>query len=382
MTDHDIDKKQENTGASQEGSGQEKIGKKRISSLKDIRRRKTRRRRIILIAVLAVLIVGGYFLISTRRAASASAELAAAQAGSAYTVTTRTYREEVEISGNVEPIKSGNLFFRTTGEVKEVYVDEGDTVSPGDVVAKLRIQTKEYELAQLEYELEQAQFDGSRKQIELLKMRKELLLDDIQNSYLKAGIRGIVSKVNIEPGDLVSASGAEPAVRVIDTSSLKTTVEVDEFDINSVRAGQRVELIFDALGSAVTVAGRVRHVPLEGSVTGQGIAVKMVEIVIDNPPESISPSYTFSGVIIAGDRQEILTFPQTFLVRVNDTQRVLKQREDGTTEPVTVRTAYFEAGLVRLLSGNLSEGDVIVRQAADRTGRSPFAFQRPPGAGR
>lgn len=356
---------------------------KRVKSLQDIRKRKSRRKRIIFLAVLVLAVGGGYFFFSSRQQQAAEAALAAAQASAEYTVDSRMFREEVEISGNVMPVKSENLFFRTSGEVKEVFAEEGDLVEKGDPVAKLRLQAKELELAQLEYDIEQARFAGSRKQIELLEMRRELVLEDISNAYLRAGISGVVSRVTIEAGDIVGSSVSEPAVRIIDNSSFKATVEVDEFDINAVRVGQSAELVFDALGSGTVVKGRVSSIPLEGSVTGQGIAVKNIELIIDDPPASVSPSYTFSGVIVAGDRQQVLTFPQDFVVRDNSTQRVIKKTGDAERTSVEVSTVYFESGLVRLVSGDIAEGDVIIRQAARSTGMSsPFAIGGPPGGRR
>ncbi len=372
----DIDKEQEKTGKPEPGKS------KSPRSVKDNRKRKARRRRITALILLVLLIGGGFYFFNARRQAAETAAQAAARSSSTYTVTSRTFREEVEISGNVEPVHSEDLFFRTTGEVREVLVETGDRVSPGDVVAVLRMRTKEYELASLDYEIEQARFDSSIKRLELLEMQRELLLEDIDNSYLKAGISGVISRVNIDPGDLVSASASVPSVRIIDDSALKSVVEVDEFDINKVSRGQPVELIFDALGSRNMVRGTVHTVPLEGVVTSQGIAVKEVEIRIENPPANVSPSYTFSGVIVASDEQQILAFPQNFLISSEGTQRVLVQRDDGEVEQVTVRTAYFESGLVRLISGDIEAGDQLILQGLDRTGgNSSFRFG-PPGVRR
>ncbi len=351
--------------------------KKRINSVKDIRRRKQRKRRITaLVLILGIAIIAGMGVIIRQRLVR-EAEAAAAGQTASHTVSTMTFREEVDISGNVEALKSENLVFRSAGEVKRVSVKVGDRVIAGQVLAELRTEGKEYELAELDYQIEQARFNGTPRQLELLEKRRELLVDDLSRMKLAASMGGVVSQVNIDPGDLVSSSVSAPAVRVIDISSLKAQVEVDEFDINLVRVGQQVELIFDALGSGIRIPGMVSSVPLEGRVTGQGIAVKQVEITIPDPPPTIAPSYTFSGIIIAGERKEILTVPQDFIVRQEDgSQAVHKRLPSGETVPVTLQTAYHEAGMLRILSGDLKEGDVIERQA--RITRSfPFDFGPP-----
>ncbi|GEM_PF-6208809 len=368
------------THTEQESPEKKDSRKKRINSVKDIRKRKTRKKRIITIVVLVALVGGGYLFFSYRQRAAAAAAEAEARATASHEVTSRIYREEVEVSGNVVPYSSENLFFKISGEVRDVFVEEGDYVSAGDEIAVLKKAAKEYELAQLEFEIEQARHDGSSKQLELLNMRKDLLEDEIKHTTLKAGISGRVSRVNIEPGDMVGTSPADPAVRIVDVTSMKATVEVDEFDINKVEIGQEAELIFDALGSGHPVTAQVYSIPLEGTVTGQGIAVKEIDLVIDDPPPTISPAYTFSGVIIASEEETVLTFPQNFIEHENDTEYVNKRRNDELVQ-VEVETAYFEAGNVRLISGDIEEGDILMRTAAAASGANTF-MMGPPGGRR
>ena len=63
----------------------------------------------------------------------------------------------VQFSGRVAPVVEEEMFFRTTGRVRNVYVERNEIVTPGQVLADLEIDNLERDLASKLLELERAE---------------------------------------------------------------------------------------------------------------------------------------------------------------------------------------------------------------------------------
>lgn len=76
-----------------------------------------------------------------------------------YTVQQGTVVEDLTFTGRVSPVDEAELYFRTNGRVLKVYVDRGDAVQTGDLLAELDVQALYRQLTQAELALETAQTD-------------------------------------------------------------------------------------------------------------------------------------------------------------------------------------------------------------------------------
>jgi RND family efflux transporter MFP subunit len=76
--------------------------------------------------------------------------------------------EEIQFSGRVAPVIQESLFFRTSGRVRNVYVEEGDTVTAGQVIADLEfLDDLERQLATDQLSLRRAEIYVENAQIAL-----------------------------------------------------------------------------------------------------------------------------------------------------------------------------------------------------------------------
>ena len=66
-------------------------------------------------------------------------------------------RRSIEAFGQIAPIQSVELSFTTSGAVAEVFVQEGDSVKAGDLIARLRNDSLQADVAQAEAGLDAAQ---------------------------------------------------------------------------------------------------------------------------------------------------------------------------------------------------------------------------------
>ncbi|OHD73968.1 MAG: hypothetical protein A2V99_16025 [Spirochaetes bacterium RBG_16_67_19] len=356
--------------------------------------KKSRRLVLWLLAACLPVVGGGAYLWFGRQKSSSSAVGTPAT----YQVQAVIRSSAIDVTGNLEPIESEDIGFAASGKVARVYVQEGNRVRAGDLIAELDDSQQRYDLASLDYKLEKARISGSKSELELLELERKMKQVDLQEKKVWTTISGFVSDVDVREGEYVKA-GEEisPIARVIDLSALKSEVEIDELDVPSVKVGQKVVFHIDALPD-LEVTGRVSLLPLEGRVTTEGIAVLDAEVRIDNPPKSLLPGYSFSARILAGEDERLLVLDEKALQKVGGRSYVLllpaaPERAQAALQPERreVKTAAYETGQVRVLEG-LSEGDVVLAAAAAATGEgraagrqsanplSIFGFRAPGGA--
>jgi multidrug efflux pump subunit AcrA (membrane-fusion protein) len=264
-----------------------------------------------------------YFLILQPRGAGASVQEVSYEIVDVEAVTGS---DTIEISGNIEPVKSADLAFPIAGYLETVYVEEGELVESGDVVAELEDSQQRYDLAEVEMEIDTELISGTRRNLSLLELKKAMVETSLEDTRLTSTFTGLVSQINFEEGDYVKSSEAgsvdDVVVRVIDRSSMSAVVEVDELDASLLSLGQTVVFQFDAYPELI-VTGEVSFIPLEARETSQGIAVLDTEVTILDPPDEILPYFTFAGEILLTEEDENLLLPEDAVTNVGERSMVL-----------------------------------------------------------
>ena len=280
------------------------------------------------------------------------------------TVTSNTYTQVIDISGYVEPYDSQTLRFRSTGAVTGVFVKEGDHVRKGDLLASIDNTSQTAALQEIRNQAEEAALSGSVRELELLRLKEKSAENALEYTNIVAPFDGEVASVDVDEGDYFE--GGDEVITVVDRSRLKAVVEVDEIDMAYVSEGMKADLVFEAAPNETTEA-YVSYIPMLGRYTDQGIGVVDVELLIENPPESVMPGFTFEGTMAAESEVTMLLIPQNAITRSRGgSETVTVKRDDGTTETVDVRTEYLGEGLSEVLSGDIKEGDTLIVSGSSR----------------
>ncbi|MCR4675730.1 MAG: efflux RND transporter periplasmic adaptor subunit [Sphaerochaetaceae bacterium] len=275
------------------------------------------------------------------------------------------YTTSIDVSGYVAAYQTQTVQIRATGAVTAVYVKEGDKVSKGQVLATVDDSDQQYTVANLEQKLKTAQLSGTStaREIELLEMQLESANKKVDNTKAYANFDGVVISVEISEGDYYEAGST--VMTIIDNSKLKATVEVDEIDIQMVETGMALSITSDS-SPGVEIEGRVSYIPMVGRYSSQGIGVMDVEIVIDNPPQTLKPGFSFEGTIDIESEQSMLLVAQAAITTSRGVSRATKLNDDGTTETVIVQVKYLGENLYQVLSG-LNAGDKLVYSSSEST---------------
>ena len=273
-------------------------------------------------------------------------------------VISNTYTQVIDISGYVEPYDSQTLRFRSTGAVTGVFVEEGDHVSEGDLLASIDNTSQMAALQEIRNSIEEAELDGSVRELELLRLKEKAAEASLEFTDIVAPFDGEIASLDVDAGDYFE--GGDEVITIVDRSRLKATVEIDEIDMQYVSPGQEAELVFEAVPDR-TVRASVSYIPMLGRYTDQGIGVVDVEILIEDPPEGIMPGFTFEGTLANESERTMLMIPQVAITRSRGGMETVDvRRGDGSVETVEIRTQYLGEGLSEVLSGPLHEGDTLV----------------------
>lgn len=340
---------------------------KKLRDAQAARKRKKRVKSLVgwLVVILIVALVLFWFL---KMKKDSDAKIAALQNSSSsieYTVTRSKYVKSIDISGNVVAYDKQEANFRSSGAVTGVFVKVGDSVTKGQVLATIDDSSQQSNLQDIENQIAEAKISGSTRQLELLELKKKNAEEQLSYTTLTANFDGIVSKVSIAENDYVSAGTT--VITVIDISRLKTTVEIDEVDMQYIENDLTATLSFDSLPGQ-SVAAYVSYIPMEGRYTSSGIGVVDVELTIDNPPSGLRTGYTFTGSIDMEQDVEMLLVPSSSV----STERggktyVTVRKADGSTEKRNVTVSYLGEGFSQVLSG-LKEGETVTYRSSSSEG--------------
>jgi HlyD family secretion protein len=117
-----------------------------------------------------------------------------------------------------------------------------------------------------------------------LEARQRLAEGQLALSFLRAPFDGVIARVDLEPGEVVSLFGVQSgvgAIEIADLSEIWVRIDVPEDRIGSVALGESAEVAVDAVGPAPLRAAVVEIAPVADR---QSNTVKVAVRVLDPPP--------------------------------------------------------------------------------------------------
>lgn len=200
-------------------------------------------------------------------------------------LTSRSFTHYIDLQGHVDAEDISYISPRGMGgQVKALFIKQGDYVKKGDLVLKLDdalarqgvanarqgvegVKTQ-LELARNLYQRQKNLWDqGIGTEVQLLQAKNNV--DALQNQLKQAeegvklaeeqlaqtnvisDVSGIADLVNIKVGELFQgATAAGPQIRVVNTSNLKAVVEVPENYLSSVKKGTPVVIEIGDVGKS------------------------------------------------------------------------------------------------------------------------------------
>jgi RND family efflux transporter MFP subunit len=287
----------------------------------------------------------------------------------------RPMEEVIEVHGNLEPFMRADLVSEVSGTITELNAEEGDTVSRGEVLA--RIDDEEYRLnlqqAQSGYRVARSDYysakelynQGMKSKSELDKLRKSfsdaqtnLKMQKIRvgNTEVKSPFDGVVLKRNVELFKLANAM--ELFFTIADLSEYKIEITVTESEVAKIKVGQLVRIRVDAVSQGDDIfdmAGKVKKVqPMVDPLTGT------VEVEVSMPSENPAlKTGMFSRLkIVTSVYDSALVVPRKAIVSEANKDYVWIAKGEKAKR-VEIKPGLRDEDGVQILSG-VDEGDLVV----------------------
>ncbi len=178
--------------------------------------------------------------------------------------------EMVAVYSGTAPIEAheeATVVAKVGGEVRQIYVEEGDSVQAGQVLARLDGDRLRLTLAQTDANLRKLERDYKRTleladkglvpkstaentkyDLDALRAGYESARLELSYTEIRAPINGVISARKIKVGNTIGPN--EPTFTVTDLDPLLAFVHVPEKEFRKIAPGQNAEVVIDALGGA------------------------------------------------------------------------------------------------------------------------------------
>jgi RND family efflux transporter MFP subunit len=306
-------------------------------------------------------------------------------------VTATQPAQSLSLPGELDSYFQTDISPRVSAYVRRLYVDIGDHVRQGQVLADLDAPelTAALNEAFSKQKAAEAVFEGSRGSyrrlrqtartagavapLSLTQTRVQALSDSLNvvaarahyraaaqmaaYLHLTAPFAGVITDRNLSPGAAVGpGSGATlPLFKLRQLSRLRLRVAVPEAYVADLHQGGAVQFTVKSYPSR-TFTGRITR--LAGNV--QAITrSEQVEIDIPNSKEELKPGMFASASLPISRPQSSLFVPKTAVVTTAERTYVIRVA-DARTEPVTVQVGDENGGMVQVF-GKLKADDVVLK---------------------
>jgi len=255
------------------------------------------------------------------------------------------FKEVIPILGTITPFEKIELQFPEKGTVKKVYVEEGDIIHKGDILAELKEKEfilrrdyaknkyqsekalllsmqKEYEIKKSLYEKGailkeklkelELRIEAQRYKVESAKKEWELTEEVLKKIKLYSPCEGKIDKREIDEGELVTPD--VKAFTILRIDKVFAEVGITERDISKIKKGQPAQIKVEAYPEEV-FEGKVRNIlpSLKGS--SRTLTLK-IEIDNERYNYQLLPGMFLRGEIIIEEFKNAYLVPKNALVEI------------------------------------------------------------------
>jgi len=268
----------------------------------------------------------------------------------------RKFVHYITQNGSVEAVKSAFISPEINGQIKKIYVKEGQYVHKGKLLIKLNSNIIEKSIKEVEtalnlsvtiFEKRKKLWDkniGSeidylkdKTNMESLKNKLDTLKAQLEMSFIKAPFSGIIETVYLKEGEL--AAPGKQIIQLIDLSKLYINVDISEKYVASVRNGDWAEISFPSYED-LKIVDKVYF-------TGNSINIKnrtfRVKILIDNNNGKLKPNSISTVKLIDYKSDNAIIIPSIIVKRdiKGDYVYVVKNKDSG----IIAEKRFIEIGL-------------------------------------
>ena len=207
---------------------------------------------------------------------------------------------------------------------------------------------------------------------------------DLERTYIRSPIDGVVIERTVEAGQTVAASMTAPKLFTIaqDLSKVQIEAQVDEADIGQVTGDNAVTFTVDAYPD-VTFKGKVEQIRL-APIALNNVVTYTVVIAADNPLGRLLPGMTANVEIVTGEHKDVVVVPNEALrFQPRGPAQAALARDGWSTGAILTRAGDRATRLLERLKDQLELGEEELSKIRVALEAEFAAIKNagPPGAG-
>ena len=337
-----------------------------------------------------------------------------------FTIEKKDLVESIPANGKVRPVIEVSITPDVSGEIVELNCREGDNVSKGDVLVKIRqdvyismveraeavlnaarsyylqqkaqfkqaeinfkrnkilfnenvISAAEYETSQLNYEIAREQLTAAQYGVSSGRAALKEATENLTKTVICAPMDGTISMVAVKIGERVvgtSQMAGTEIMRIADLSDMEVVVDVNENDILKLNSGNNAKIDIDACpgqlfeGIVTQIANSATNLysNFEQVTTFEvriGIKCDTTAGVTSPSTLPFRPGMSARVTIVTGQRADIVTVPIEAVFIRNGIECVWKVDDKNIVHATPVMSGIQDFSSIEIITG-LEPGNRIV----------------------
>ena len=318
------------------------------------------------------------------------------------TLITATIEDKIVATGKVLPEDEVNVVPQIAGIIQELYVEEGDEISTGDLIAKIKVVPNEQTLNSAEGRVKSAQIVMNNSKIEYERNKvlyeKEIISEQdfnsatlrynqdmqnlsnaksdlqiiklgssggstITNTNVRATVSGTILEIPVEEGDQVIQANTFNAGTIIatiaDLNKMIFEGQVDEGEVGKLKVDMPLVVTLGAIEGKEYEA-KLRLIAPKGTEVAGAIQFKIEGEVYLDDEYVVRAGYSANASIVANKKEDVLAISEALLQYDSKTKKPYVEIETSSQkfERKNVKLGISDGINAELISG-VSKTDKI-----------------------
>ena len=318
------------------------------------------------------------------------------------TLITATIEDKIVATGKVLPEDEVNVVPQIAGIIQELYVEEGDEILTGDLIAKIKVVPNEQTLNSAEGRVKSAQIVMNNSKIEyernIVLYEKEIISEQdfnsatlrynqdmqnlsnaksdlqiiklgssggstITNTNVRATVSGTILEIPVEEGDQVIQANTFNAGTIIatiaDLNKMIFEGQVDEGEVGKLKVDMPLVVTLGAIEGKEYEA-KLRLIAPKGTEVAGAIQFKIEGEVYLDDEYVVRAGYSANASIVANKKEDVLAISEALLQYDSKTKKPYVEIETSSQkfERKNVKLGISDGVNAELISG-VSKTDKI-----------------------
>ncbi len=291
------------------------------------------------------------------------------------TIKPDTFIHYFQATGNVSAVESAFISPQANGQLIKLYVQDGDRVSKGELLAELNATVLKSSISEVETQLALAkttfqkqkelwdqkigseiQFLQAKTQKEALEKKLNTLNDQLALTKITAPFAGIVENIQINEGEL--AMPGKLLCELTNLSQMKVIADVSESFLSKIHKKDKVRISFPDYPDKIITAPVYRI----GNIINAANRTFKIEVRFTNKDEMIKPNMTAQLTIKDFECDSAFVVPSIIIKKDFEKDFLFVAKHQGNkwiAEKIFIKTGISYENKTMVTNG-LKSGDIVI----------------------